>query len=354
MAQDQQDLDRALRAINALAFAERHGGYKESASKNSHEYLLMCPCGSDRLRWNAQKGTWICWGHPPEEWQTRSGDTLKLIQVLEQMDEEAAIDFVLSGYEGGDAKIERLTGKLSEARVGQIRRLPPIPWPRGVDRLTAPCEPHQRAWDYLATRGLTAEDVATYNLGYGRFGRLSGYILFPVYMDRALVFYQGRATWDPPPGETANRKYWIRLTNYRKTLNLPSFGNSAHGEEVLFNYDMASVYETVIVCEGPIDAIKCGPNAVAWLGKSGSTPHPVKVERLKRMSARRFVIYFDRGHEELVSATSLAKELCDWSEVFIVQPPEGYDAGALTRAQNATVIQGAVPFSPDRLKGGLI
>jgi hypothetical protein len=354
VAQELQDLDRALKGLDALAFAERHGGHKESASHRSHEYLLLCPCGSDRLRWNAKKGTWICWGHPPELWETRSGDTLKLIQVLEHMDEEASIEFVIGGYDGGDAKIETLNSKLLEVRANQVRRLPPIPWPRGVDVLTAPCAPHQRAWDYLTKRGVTPEQVAQYRIGYGRQGRLSNYIFFPVYMDRALVFYQARATWDPPPGDGNARKYWVKLTNYRKTLNLPSVGQSARGEEVIFNYDMASVYETVVINEGPFDAVKVGPHAVAWLGKSGKVPHPVKVERLKRMNANRFVIYFDRGREELAAAEALAKELTGWSDVYIVQPPEGYDPGALTPEQNATVIQGAWRFSADRLKSGLI
>lgn len=344
-------LRRALASFDAASFANRHGGYKESISPLSHEYLLPCPCGGQRLRWNAQKGTWICWSHPSTDPLGASGDTIKLICLLEGVDESEAIGLVLAGYVGGDSKIERLAGGLVEAPRNVVRRLPRIPWPDGVDLLSAPCEPHQAAWSYLAKRGITAEQVKEYQIGFGRYGKLENYIVFPVWMDRTLVFYQGRATWDPPGTMVGDaRKAWIATTGYRKTLNPPTTGENATGSEVIFNADRASTHECVVVCEGPVDAIKCGPNAVALFGK---VAQPAKVERLKRMSARMFVIYLDRGEEEARNAEALAKELSAVSDVFICVPPPGHDAGSLTLEQNQEVIRGAKPFTPGHLTSRL-
>lgn len=346
MAREVPDLDRALRAFDAASFVRRHGGRKESLSPASHEYLLDCPkCGSSRLRWNVAKNAWVCWGHPTR--QGSSGNTLDLICALEDVDELAAIGIVLDGYVGGDAKIEALSGGLLETPRRGIRRLPPIQWPAGVDRLTEPCEPHRRAWDYLASRGVTSQQVRDYQIGYGRSGRLESYIVFPVFMDRAMVFWQARATFDPPASLTSDAKRnWVALTGYRKTLNPTSIGQNATGSEVIFNLDRASTYETIVICEGPFDAVKTGSNAVALLGK---VAQPVKVQRLIRTSARAFIVYLDRGEEERKSALALARELTPYASVWIATPPEGYDPGSLTLEQNAHILSQAVLYEPGKL-----
>jgi len=345
-------LSRALAAFDAAAFTKRHGGYKESLSQLSHEYLLPCPCGSSRLRWNAAKGTWICWGHPTHDYAGRSGDTLRLICVMEGLEEIDAIGIVLDGYVGGDSQIASLRGGLVAVVKQGMRRLPQIQWPSGVDRLTDPsCAPHKAAWEYLGSRGIGEAAVRLYGLGYGRSGKLDGYIIFPVVMDHALVFWQGRKTWDPPHELTGDaRKAWVAMTGYKKTLNPVSVGNVATGSEVLFNYDLASSHEVIVICEGPVDAVKVGPHAVALLGKVAQS---VKIERLRRTAARTFIIYLDRGAEESANAAALARELSPFASVLIAQPPVGHDAGSLSMEQNAEVLRAAVPFSPGKLDAPL-
>lgn len=348
----QLDLAQAVRSFDAKKFVARHGGYKESLSDASHEWLLVCPgCGSDRLRWNSQKATWICWGHPLGA-DGRSGDTIELIMTMEGCDEHEAIKSVLDGYVGGDSPIRGLTGKLSAPRP-KLRVLPEMPWPGGVDCLTSPCEPHRQAWSYLASRGIPEALVRSYGLGYGRAGRLSNYIIFPVHMDHAMVFWQGRAAWDPPEGTKAQTKHWIQMTGYRKTLNPVAYENSslATGRDALFNYDQARQYKHIVICEGPVDAMKVGANAVALIGKVGQEE---KVERLRRLPVDSFTIYLDNGPEERAYALALAQELAPYAPVCIATPPEDSDAGKLTPEQNAAVIQRAVRFTPDKLDSGLI
>jgi hypothetical protein len=272
---------------------------------------------------------------------------------MEGIEEIDAIGIVLDGYVGGDSTIAALRGGLVAAVKQGVRRLPWIPWPGGVDRLTDPaCAPHAQAWEYLATRGIAPEVARTYGLGYGRSGKLHGYIVFPVIMDHTLVFWQGRKTWDPPRELTGEaRKAWIARTGYKKTLNPVSIGQVATGGEVLFNYDMARHAETIVICEGPVDAVKVGTHAVALLGK---TAQAVKVERLRRTTARAFVIYLDRGAEESASALALARELAPFAAVWIATPPEGHDPGSLSVAQNAEVIAAAVPFVADKLNAPLV
>jgi hypothetical protein len=269
------------------------------------------------------------------------------------VDESQATDMVLSGYVGGDSKVNdplqcELKGSHTRAK---IRILPEISWPSGVDLLTSPCAAHQAAWEYLYGRGIGEDIVRQYKLGYGRSGRLKGFVIFPVYMDHHMVYYQGRATWNPPSHLASEEaKKWKERTDYRKTLNPFNDGQSAMGSEVLFNYQRASIEETVVICEGPIDAVKVGVNAVALFGKKGQ---PAKVERLSRMAARNYVIYLDRGEEEQKAAQELASQLAPYGKVYLATPPVGYDAGALSPEQNAVVISQSALFNAQHVKVNL-
>ena len=343
------ELRRALDAFDAHRFVTKHQGHKETPSAHTFEYLLPCPrCNSSRLRWNNKKHTFICWGC------RLTGDTLFLIQIMERIDEIGALDYVIDGYVGGDANLElsQLIGAAPQKERVRARQLPHLLWPEGVELLTSPCAPHQEAWGYLERRGLTTAAVKAYKLGYGRSGWHARYLIFPVFMGSKLVYYQGRATWDPPTGLSGeDRKQWIKATGYRKTLNPPTLPGYATASEVLFNYDSAKHYSHIVICEGPIDAIKVGPHAVALFGKAYS---PQKVDCLMKTQARKFTVYLDRGEEEWEAANRLAAQLAALGEVYLAVPPEGRDAGDLTQDENAMVLAHAEKWAPSRLASNLL
>lgn len=334
------DVDRALEQFDAQAFVDRHGGYKESRNPLSKEYLLTCLCGSERLRWRHEPGlkmAWVCWGGCG-----RSGDTLALISMFEGISREDAIGIVMDGYEGGDA-VQILTDTIALKKPSRthLERLPTMQYPDGFEPLHWGSAYHELGWRYLEGRGVLHEMALEFSLGFARKGRLKNYVIFPVFMDGGLVYYQARAAWDAPAHlDKAGRKAWEKATRYRKTLN-PSSEESVGASSILMNYDRAAVEPHVVIVEGPIDAVKVGPNAVALLGKALSE---AKIERLLRMRAHRYTIYLDRGQEELEVAYRLGEILNDRAPTYIATPPEGYDAGALSRAQNARVLAGSIPF----------
>jgi hypothetical protein len=345
-------LDKLYTQFDANAFAERHGGHKESPSARSREWLLPCPapsCASDRLRWRHEPGVkmaWICWGCG------RSGDTLDLICQLEQVDREGAIAFLDGEYVGGDAPSELRT-KLVVPKPSAVTldRLPQIRYPNGYETIDPNLPMHARARAYLASRGIFRDAISEYGIGFARTGRLANYVIFPVFMDGGLVYWQARATWDPPHGATRDyRKAWERATKYRKTLNPVSYGGATTADQVIFNYDRARAEPHVVVCEGPVDAIKVGAHAVALLGKASS---PTKIERLLRLPAQRYTVYLDPGEAEREKAEELATQLSEFAPTFIATPPPGYDPGALTQEQNTYVIANAPPFKPTGLVSNL-
>lgn len=322
-------MKRALAALDVSVLARRAGGHKESTSVLSFEWLFPCwSCGSSRLRYNHAKGAWKCWKCG------RSGDTLALVAGLLRIDDMAAAQYIVDSYVGGDAPTQGLTSTLVREKPA-VRTLPVLSWPEGVEVLGDPSWwPHERAWRYLTHRELTVAQVHEYRLGFGRVGRCENRIVFPCYMDGALVYWQARATWDPPPGEERG--------TFIKSINpVARTEESVHASEILFNYDRARIESHVVVCEGPIDAIKVGPHALALLGKA---PTPAKVERIRRTRANRVTIYLDRGETERRHAHALAEQLAGLVDVFIAVPPEGYDPGALDPTTNAYYIAGAVPY----------
>lgn len=338
MEERRQDrLEQAIAAFDVASFARTVGGRKESLSPFAFEWLFSCPyCASSRLRFNTQKRTGVCWVCK------RGFNTFTLVRDVLKLDEYGTIEWFVSRYVGGDSTADSLASDLHPMLPVKpmVRRLPPIAWPVGAELLTVPCAPHMRAWQYLATRGMTVEMVREFGLGFGRGGRVKDRIVFPHRMDGAVVYWQARATWDPPEDLNKEaRKRWIEETSYIKTINpLAKTEEDVQAHEVLYNYDRAAIESHVVIVEGPIDAIKVGPHAVALDGKVAS---PTKLERLKRMRASCFTIYLDRGEEEWRSACNIATELSSGAEVRITVPPAGYDAGALTREYNAAVIAGA-------------
>lgn len=342
----ESQLRAALAAFDADAFVRRHGGYKESMSQMSREWLLPCPsCGSERLRWRHEPGhkqAWICWGCK------MTGSSFDLIKRLEKLTYIEAVNFVLSDYMGGDCPTElKAAIRPRRNQVSRAELLPVMKYPRGFERIDFNNPLHTRACQYAAYRGLSKKDIHDYNLGFCRSGRLTNYIVFPCLMDGGLVYWQARATWDPPQfAQKDQLKQWVKSTNYRKTLNPMNSEGGASARQVLFNFDKARTSTHVVITEGPVDAIKVGLHAVALLGKAIT---PEKVAKLRQMNTERYTIYLDRGPEELRNAYELAKQLVDFARVYVAQPPEGFDPGKLTKAQNAHVIQQAQLF-----KGGLV
>lgn len=210
-----------------------------------------------------------------------------------------------------------------------------MPWPSGVDVL-ADTPLHAPAWDYLRKRGLGPELLRDWRLGWGRMGWLREYILFPVLMDGGLVYWQGRFAGD-----------W-REARVPKTRNPRSVEGYATAQDVLFNYDRAKAASHLVICEGPIDALKIGPHAVALFGKVAS---PSKVARLLRCRALRYTVYLDAGEEEREHAERLAAQLSGFAPTHIATPPPGYDPGALTIEQNAHVLEHAPRYVGTTLRG---
>lgn len=122
----------------------------------------------------------------------------------------------------------------------------PVPWPRGAIWL----EPHHKATHYLVNRGMTLQQIADYRLflweenAYMRIG-------IPEFdIDGNLVYYVSRKYLE---GDKSF-KYIGEVEGKRRRY-------------CLGNLWRAITYPEVLVCEGALDAIAAGPNAIWTYGK---------------------------------------------------------------------------------------
>jgi len=184
---------------------------------------------------------------------------------------------------------------------------------------------------YLDKRGIPLSYAKMMGWGFSTVGYTQSRIIVPTYMDDRLVFWQARDILEkehPNFGDPAL---------YRKVLNPKGVSKS----KVLYNFDVAAKFSTVVIVEGFIDAAKAGPNAMAINGKK---LHAAQAEHLTRTKAREIVLCLDpdaftdqRYHRTGPRAGKLKKPssvehakglLSIYFKVRTVRLPDGRDAGS--------------------------
>ena len=306
-------------AAYAMAHGAEPGKYEE--------WVMECPsCGKKKLCINIERRTWHCWvceqysvgvdGKRRPIWG--GGGVLDLIQFLESVSREQAIDMVMSGSMFAHVDIGVIPADaIAEDVHRSYRPAIPIAGPDGW-------KPATGILPFCAARGITDHDVQTFGLGWCDAGRCRGRFIFPVWEDGQFVYYQARAMWTPKPGE-----------DHIKALNPPASPGAAVSSEVLMNLDVARHYPRVAIVEGPMDLIKTGPDAVCTFGKQ---IHAAQIAKLLRAGVKGIDLMWDgpsprepRGAwDEMLAVAPLLSALFDLRLVWL---PQG-DPGEHTREEN--------------------
>jgi DNA primase len=106
---------------------------------------------------------------------------------------------------------------------------------------------YRQAIGYLSSRGITADDILTYKLGYGEEGKYAERIIVPSFDEYGeLNFFVGRALW-------------ARVG--------PPYLSGKFDKNIIFNELLVDWSKPISLVEGPFDAIKAGTQAIALQGK---------------------------------------------------------------------------------------
>lgn len=253
--------------------ADRSLEYRINDSGDHKELSTNCPkCvyrgeptpDTNKKLWiNSEKGTFHCYRC---KW---SGSLVRLVQGLAQCSLEQAIRILkgklLDPLDYMDLKLHIEKIEPDEAESDPLRD---VELPYGY-------VPLEGEHPYLTKRKLPWQYAVKHDWGIAEAGYCKDRIIIPFFMNGRLVFWQARATWEEPE----NR-------DFKKVLN-PK-GVSARA--ILYNFDVAREYETVIITEGFMDAAKVGSNAMATNGKMF---HVEQCEFLKETNCKEVILAWD-------------------------------------------------------------
>lgn len=165
---------------------------------------------------------------------------------------------------------------------------------------------------YVQRRGFNVEDLSRLGVGYCREGKLFGYLIIPFYYHAELRYYNARNVLGNGP-----------------RYNNPDKDRTGLGKEFLiYNHDALSMYRTVYICEGAINALTLGERAVATMGKAVSA---YQINELLKAPCERYIILLDPDAKD--RAISLALKLVNYKRVKVVFLPDGVDVNDLGRSR---------------------
>lgn len=308
-------LEAAIAAFPLKDYVIEHGASEEGDG----EWYMDCPmCFKHKLAVNIDRKTWHCWVCQQFEqvyvvgagYRTKilqgAGGLVDLIILLDRATKQEAVQRILVANAIHPMDLIRMPDfTLEDLRNAQMQALPKgeVAPPEGMHFIA-------QEHPYITSRGISLEQTIHYRLGYCPSGRFAGRVVFPVYEANKLVYFQARATWaeQDRPHE-----------RYVKTLNPSNADGAQSAGEVLFNYDLAVQYPSVVLTEGPIDAVHAGYDAVCTFGKRLS---PAQAGKLVRAGVRHIEIMWD--NDAINDAYAAARQYSGLFEsVRVVHLPYG-------------------------------
>jgi len=319
--------------------------FRKHDSEDHTEYATNCPeCKKrgearpdtkKRLWINPKKGTFYCYNCG---WD---GPLTRLVQTFSKCDWRRAIK-ILEGDR--PSSLELLNFELIHEEFDfndEKEKLREIEFPHGFQLFADfACETDTIYHDYLDSRGVPLEIAIAHGWGFSDVGFVKHRIVVPHYVNERLVFWQARDVLEDDHPDYGTK-------DYKKVLN----PKGCSARSVLYNYDVAKLHGEIILCEGFIDAIKAGPNAVATNGK---VLHAAQVELLTNTNAKSIIILWDddaytdekiytkgrfKGKIKKPSSAKAAQSaLQSFFKVRFVRLPAGRDAGSYEMGELESVI----------------
>lgn len=269
-------LDQYLK--NQGVYFNRHPGDDHT------EYALNCPMckvrgekrnDTRRRLWvNQKKATFVCYNCG---WD---GPLQRFIQVFSKCEWESALR-ILEGRRPTTLELLSFTlvhNSGYELDPEEDTSLKEVEFPHGFT-LFNDCTGATEFHDYLEKRGVPLDYAIKNGWGFSEVGFSQDRIIVPTYVDNTLVYWQARDILEEDHADWGSKIY-------SKVLN----PKGVSARSVLYNYDTAKDHGEIILCEGFIDAVKAGPNAVATNGKS---LHHAQLELLRKTKAKSIVILWD-------------------------------------------------------------
>ena len=288
----------AIRRFDLFTYLDDLGVDLKVVSDGEYYYIACWDCGKHKMYIHNHedfKGFFKCWVCGTK------GDLFDLISHYEHISRAAAIHMVL-GYTVNLAEVDEMSLFNFEIlkKEAKVDKNAEICLPFNLKKLTS--IKHSKCYTYARTRGLTDEMLNKFGvLGSDMMKR----VVFPVFEKGKTVGWQGRTI----------------LKNIEpKLLTSKGFKRSIN----LYNYDQVKDKTSIVIVEGPIDALKAYKhNSVALLGKSLSKEHLVLLHAMPHLKK----IYVALDPDAALEAQTMAKMLSSYWDIHVVRLPQNTDIG---------------------------
>ena len=184
---------------------------------------------------------------------------------------------------------------------------------------------------YLEGRGISLEVAEFYDVQYSTIDRR---VIFPVHYDNRLVGWQARTI---EPTEFLVEGKIVKTQKILSTANFPK------DRTVMFESTLLES-EHVVLCEGPVDAIKChlvGGN-IATMGKGVETG---QIERMLSVGPTKKRLYINTDPDAINQAEKLAERFGGDIQCFLVELPKGFkDIGEMSLEEAKDAVLSSKPL----------
>lgn len=242
------------------------------------------------------------------------GDLIKLVKEVEGVETSSEVKLHIDKYQDFGYSIKR------ERERAEVSDIKPAILPEGfrlVNQGDSQISNSIRA--YVKKRGFNIDEVSKMGWGYTTSSKYFGYLIIPYYKNGEVVYFNARNFLNREP----------------KYLN-PDIGiETSVGKSLLFyNEDALELYDTVILCEGAINATTISKEkAICSAGKSLSA---YQINLLIKSQIRKLIICLD--DDAIHQAFDLANKLIGHKVIKIVQFPKKKDINDLGRNETMKLI----------------
>lgn len=307
---------QVIREFDLFDYLESREVNPKVVSDGNFYYVNCWSCGKPKLyiHNHEYKGFYKCWvcGN--------KGDLFDLISHYDQITRRESIDFVLGGMIDlcRDYDKETLFEFKKWVKENKREKNKEITLASNVKPLLS--IPDSDSYFYAETRGITPEMMKKFNLhGSDMLKR----VFFPIFENGAMVGWQARAIDDYITPKL------LSSTGFKKSL-------------CLYNYDNVKQAKSIVIVEGPIDAVKAHKhNPVALLGKSISKEQFALVQSLPHLEK----IYIALDPDAQLEAKELASRLVGYFDVNMVNFPRNTDMGDCDETEVDYYINISKPYS---------
>jgi DNA primase len=239
-------------------------------------------------------------------------EPLTLVMELENFGNSMqAIEFLMKGnFDGPPLKFNKATAKESPTDLYL---------PKYFVNIALGSSKHGiRARQYLVDRGLNIDVLSKKGWGYCEDGDYEWYIIIPYMVNQKMVYYNAR-------------NFIGREPRYK---NPPNDESPVRKNTIIYNADALKIKGKIYVCEGAINAVTLGDDAIACMGKTIS---PYQINKMITSQVKSFIILLDP--DAYSEAKSLAWSLIHYKRVKLIRLPYGTDVNDLGRNKTLEIVK---------------